>query len=496
VIGRSEAVLAVVLAVVYSVLAAALPLLDDEVYYWCWAQTPQLSYYDHAPLSAYMIWLSTKLLGDSSFAIRLPAVLSSIIVVLTILRLMQPTTLWPWVVMTPLYTFGAVLITPDTPFLLFWTLYLAWLITIHESLGAEGISPWRWVLGGIFLGLGALGKYTMALAVPCTLVSFLVAHPRLWKTWLPGYIGHGVVSFLVFLPVVIFNFQRDFVSIRFQWEHAMNSDDPGGVKTFGEFFIVQIVLFGLMPAVVWVWSLWDCRRLNTDSRLRVAAIFFMLPWAFFLWKSWRGPLEGNWALASYVGCWPLAAHWHGNICPARWRVPVRVVTFGVPFVVVMGLLIHLVTPIAAFPIRQDRISRQAPRIEAVRAGVAAAKADGRPIPIFTPTYQMTALLRYAGGAGEQMAEISRPSHFTMIPKYFEDCEECYVWNETALPIALCAGFAEPRLVGSFPVMVRGEAITGYHLLHYRKLQPGEASPQEMPSDHRLKQGADWFLKPR
>jgi hypothetical protein len=498
-VNRQDVLLACALLAAYCGLAAWLPLLDDEVYYWCWAQTPQLSYFDHAPLSAYMIWASIQLFGDSALAVRLPAVFASVVVVLVIRRLMTPTWLWPWVVLTPLYTFGAILITPDTPFLLFWSLYFAWLVGIHDRLApasgaAVRIETWRWCLGGLFLGLGALGKYTMALAVPCTLISFLIAAPRAWRVWLPGYIGHGVVSFVVFLPVVVFNVQRDFVSLRFQWEHAMATDPgEGGVKSFGEFVTVQMALFGLMPFFVWGWGIWNWRKLRETSLHRVAGVFFILPFTFFLYKAWRGPLEGNWALSAYVACWPLAAYWHGQCCPASWRRPVRVVAFGIPFLVVVGLGIHLLSPLPFLPVQRDRISRQWPRLQVVREGVEAAKRDGLKIPIFTPTYQMTALLRYAGGDAQQMEGVSRPSHFTMTPKFFEECEECYVWNENVLPSPLCNGFAAPRLVGSFPMLVRGEVVSGYHLLHYRKLRPGEAPPAPLPLDHRLQQGAEWFL---
>jgi 4-amino-4-deoxy-L-arabinose transferase-like glycosyltransferase len=499
--GRWAVLVFVGLFVAYCGFAAWLPLLDDEAYYWCWAQTPQLSYFDHAPMSGYFIWLSTHLFGDSPFAIRFPAVLSSMVVVFVVWRMMRPSALWKWVLFTPLYTLGAVVITPDTPFLLFWALYMAWLVKVHRRLTpevgqvAKPLTTSWWCLGGVLLGLGALGKYTMALAVPATFLSFLLVSPRRWREWLPGYVGHGVISFVLFLPVIVFNWQHDFVPIGFQWEHA-NSVEPGqgGVKSLGEFVAIQIALFGLLPLVLlpWVWGRF--RTLSQDPLLRVGACFYALPFTFFLYKAWKGPLEGNWALAAYTGFWPIAAYWYDTICPARWRVPVRMVTFGAPFMVAIGVAVHLVSPISLFSVRADRISRQTPRLEAVRLGVEAAKRDGLPIPIYTPTYQMTALLRYYGGDACQMEGVSRPSHFTMKPTVFEDVEEAYIWNESALPLELANSFAEPRLVASFEVVVRGEVVSGYHLMHYRKLKPGEVRPAEYPEGHQLREGSSWFQK--
>ena len=81
----------------------------------------QLSYYDHPPMTAYMIRAATEVFGDTLFAIRLPAVLSTLTVLGVIGWLTRPRHLLPRVVFTPLFTFGAVLVTPDTPLLLFWS---------------------------------------------------------------------------------------------------------------------------------------------------------------------------------------------------------------------------------------------------------------------------------------------------------------------------------------------------------------------------------------
>ena len=63
------------------VLAATLPPFDDQTYYSCWSRDLQLSYSDHPPMVAYMIRASTEVFGNSIFAIRLPAVLSGIVVI-------------------------------------------------------------------------------------------------------------------------------------------------------------------------------------------------------------------------------------------------------------------------------------------------------------------------------------------------------------------------------------------------------------------------------
>ena len=60
------------------VLAAAVPLLPEEAYYWTWSRYPAASYFDHPPLASYAIAATTAVLGSSAFAVKLAAVLWSI----------------------------------------------------------------------------------------------------------------------------------------------------------------------------------------------------------------------------------------------------------------------------------------------------------------------------------------------------------------------------------------------------------------------------------
>ena len=60
------------------VLAAAVPLLPQEAYYWTWSRHLNWSYFDHPPLAAYGIALTTALLGNTVFGIKCAAVLWSL----------------------------------------------------------------------------------------------------------------------------------------------------------------------------------------------------------------------------------------------------------------------------------------------------------------------------------------------------------------------------------------------------------------------------------
>lgn len=467
----------------YLVLAAILPAADDEVYYWSWARPLQFSYYDHPPLTAYMIRLSTSVFGDSIFGFRVPACLATVFVAAVINHLSRPKSLLPGILLTPLFTLGAVLITPDTPLLCCWAAYVWWLVEVHRLLtptADEGLSAaedktvtgglpipwWMWLVGGVILGCGVLGKYTMALAVPAGFVSFCLVW-RQWKRWLPGYIAHGVVSFVVASPILIHNIQHDFVPLLFQWRHSMGDSRPG-LKPFGEFVGVQLLLFGTLPFFLYPWVIWTFKRLSENPRLRVCACLYALPMTFFLYKATRAPLQGNWALVMFVSFWPLAAAWYETVRQSRfWRWSTAS-AFIIPAACVLVLGIHVLKPLPFIPAEGDRVTRQYALNDATHQIADAIRQRGEALPVFTTTYQLTAWLRFQSLDGRQIDQISRPSHFTQQPEHLTDVTKAYVVADHVLPDDFARGFGKPELIGTYPVKVRGETVRDLKLMLYTK----------------------------
>jgi 4-amino-4-deoxy-L-arabinose transferase-like glycosyltransferase len=467
------------MAAAYFALAANLPPTDDELYYWCWSRDLQLSYFDHPPMTALFIRASTELFGQSVFAIRLPACVSSLTVLGIIGWLMRPRQLLTLVSLCPLFTFGAIIITPDTPLLLFWSAYLAWLVVAHRKLNSGTIPYWCWLVGGALLGCGALGKYTTILAVPAGFLSFLISG-KPWRSWITGYLIHGLVSFLFVLPVLAFNVREDFAPLRFQWSHAMAAGK--GLAPLAEFVGVQLLLFGTLPLVLFPWVVWNLRTLARDSRLRVCACLYALPLAFFLYKAVRGPLEGNWALVCYVGFWPIAAYWYEQVRaskPWRWAVAGA---FAIPIGCVLVLGVHvLIAPLPFVKPRHDRLTRYSARQDAFANLADAIRQHGEPLPVFGVTYQSTARLRVNGIAADQLAGATRPSNFTLQPHTLADVDRAYVVNEGPLHGDLARGFEPPQLIATVPVTVRGETHTYYHLLLYSR-SPTEKSSSLAPAN--------------
>src|SRR5262249_57079206 len=59
-------------------IAAFAPLTDDEAYYRLWALAPAMSYFDHPPMTAWMIAAGMWIAGDNPLGIRLAAPVTSL----------------------------------------------------------------------------------------------------------------------------------------------------------------------------------------------------------------------------------------------------------------------------------------------------------------------------------------------------------------------------------------------------------------------------------
>lgn len=215
----------VTISVVWKIfLASALCLHPDEAYYWLWSKNLDLSYYDHAPMIAYFIKLTT-LFSDSELAVRFSAIIG--MVILSIL-------LWKLVIKLfdsemiasasvavlhsmPIIFSASFIITPDTPLFLFLsvTTFFIWKFIETENKN-------YWYLIGLFFGLSLLSKYT-AVLLPLGLMIYIVLLKKYyWFKQYQLYFGL-LISFVLFLPVVYWNYSHNWISFAYQLGHGLSS---------------------------------------------------------------------------------------------------------------------------------------------------------------------------------------------------------------------------------------------------------------------------------
>lgn len=447
-------------------LAAALPPLDDELYYWCWSRDLQESYYDHPLMVALWVGASTALFGDGVLAMRLPACLGALAVLLALGHLTRYSRVLLLLLLTPVLSLGAVLITPDAPLFLFWTAYLLWLAGLHRRLSESPdarAGAGYWALGGVALGLGILSKYSMGLVLPAMGLSLLCCARR--RQWLAGLPLHLAVAALVTTPILMYNARRDFAPLLYQWTHAMQGH-TSPLRSFPEFLGSQILLVGLLPFALAPWAWRNRRELWADPRLRACWFLFAVPFAFFVFKALRGRLEANWPLVSYIALWPLAATWLAAD-RRRWRAAVA--CCALPVAVTLLGAAHLTRPFDAVPPKKDRLTRMGSVHQFAREVAARTAAEGPGLPVWVTTYQLAAQLRYWGAPAEQVRGVGRPSHFTQTPREVTADREFWFLCDRPLAPELAAGYELSREPELFHLHVRGAAEGYQWLWRYRRV---------------------------
>lgn len=202
-------------------------LLEQEAYYWNYAQHPDLSYLDHPPMAALLIWIGGAVFGITEFGVRIGAFLSWFVTAFFCYRLtadiFNRTAAWGSVLLIsllPLYFGVGLVITPDS------TLHAAWsafIYFLYRSLVHGSSKAWLGV--GISLGAGLLSKYTIVLLGPGILMFLLIDKQA--RSWFlrPQPYGAVILGLLLFAPVLIWNYQHEWVSFLFQGEQRVTGKE-------------------------------------------------------------------------------------------------------------------------------------------------------------------------------------------------------------------------------------------------------------------------------
>lgn len=467
---HSFGALVVCLTLVHWILSAHLPLAEDELYYLAWSKELSLSFFDHPPMVALLIRISTSFFGDNAFGVRFFSTLITSIIVLCLAHTMNNRRLLTMALFTPLFFWVALLMTPDIPLVLFWTFYYLWSVEVATQLSRWGddpvsrvyrytpVSTTHWLVGGTFLGLGCLSKYTMFLAPICLFINLLAVRKSAW--W-KGFCLHMITAATLTTPVWIFNYQYDFAPLLFQLSHGLTSDTPI-FRFFLEYLGSQVILIGCLPLVMAFWQLLRISEIYSLPATRIAFLFFAVPFFFFLFSAARTKTEGNWSVMAYVSFWPLVQSLYDHSSFRRESLIAQWICFAPAFLITGLIAIHLVWPIKWISPPRDRIHRLAAE-KSVFKQIAKDSAGA----IFATTYQNTAALLYAGARAFQLPGSGRQSHFTLDPQSPCEFDEIrLLLEDSQSPTLNC--FQKNTLERTYDVYTRGSLVRRLYLTHYQR----------------------------
>ena len=284
-------------------LCLLMPVFAQESYYWTYAQHPDLSYYDHPPMVAWMIWLGTRVFGDGALGIRFLTMLCGIATMALGMRMLRAwganaTARAAWALASscaPALLATHFLANPDPPLCLF---FLATMAALWKA--RNGGIRW-WLLAGAFAGLALLSKYTAAfLAVSGAVL--LLLDPSMRKQLLrPGPWLGVVTAAIVFAPVVMWNVNNDFESFRFQTESRFARANFR-IDWLFQFLGQQIgVAHPALAAAIPFALLWLMRRARERDVRALWLLAFALPMpVFFLCNAPLMQVKPNWIAPSYL----------------------------------------------------------------------------------------------------------------------------------------------------------------------------------------------------
>jgi hypothetical protein len=342
------------------VFLAPLPLGNGEAYYYSWSRFLDWSYYDHPPLIAWMVRLTTAL-GSSPAAVRLGPVLAAgafgVLFYRLAERLFRPrAAFFALVIVTaiPVFLASSFILNPEAFLAPLWVGYLL----VVERMRKRD----QWYLplaAGLLLGCAFLAKYTAFLLFPATMLFLTTSSTS--RHWLrrPSFYAGGAVALLLAMPVIVWNQTRGWPSLQLHLveragvgvpvagENTVNqlvaissSSGSGLLQGVGRMLVGQLMAYSPLLAPLLVLGLVRAtRRLRVDDRDLFLSAFtwpVLLPLLAAMTK--LRDAEQHWTMVAFIPAIILAGRYveetWARLRAVRWMTIGGVALSGAAFVLI------------------------------------------------------------------------------------------------------------------------------------------------------------------
>ncbi len=320
---------------VHLLVSFSLEVHPDTAYYWVWSRRLALGYFDHPPVSAWMLWPVSGPMG--LVLMNQLLILFSLVLLLLWVRTVFQRDLpmfWPVVWGLPLLQAGTLAYTPDTPFLFEWMGLMVLVEHWRKSPSHRGYA----VAVGLLMGGLVLTKYT---ALPALAVLLFLSLTPSWRwVWRQGKWMVGA-ALLVLIPHLFWLFRHDWISWTFQFRHGFGGN--WSLRHLPDYLLGQWVVLGPLTVL----ALLSARRtralpVHWAQWLRWMAVGV---YGFYAWSALRHRVEANWPMVASLSL--LLWVWGSRSKPGRWAriaVYINAALLGV-------LLVHMARPF--LPLRRD-----------------------------------------------------------------------------------------------------------------------------------------------
>ncbi|PCJ31968.1 MAG: hypothetical protein COA99_16750 [Moraxellaceae bacterium] len=288
---------------------AFMPLHEDEAYYWVWGKKLELGYFDHPPMVAYVSKLFS-LPGDNEFLVRLAAVFCMSVSAWLLLRLVkdafseQVMSVTLYVTLASIIVQGGfMLMTPDSPLMLFWalSLYFAYQYLFNGH-------KWAAWLTGIFIGFTMLSKYT-GILLPIAFLLFMLSTDKRKLILQKEIWIAGLLALVAFSPALIWNYQHDWLSFSFQFNHGIAQEKTFHPEYLLEFIGGQVGIFNpVFFIALLIFIVGQHKLIRQHPELLFMLFCFLIPFAFFTWHSAFQRSEVNWPAPASISAFALVGY--------------------------------------------------------------------------------------------------------------------------------------------------------------------------------------------
>ena len=337
-------------------IAAYLPLVPDEAYYWVWSRALAPGYLDHPPMVALWIAAGTAIFGDNSLGVRLLGPLAAALE--TVMLADAAARLFPgrkcavavgvlWNAM-PLVGAGSLVMTPDAPLLLFWCGTL-WAMA-RIATGAAG--GW-WLVAGAGAGLALVSKYTAAF-LWLGIALWLVFTPpgRKWLRRPAPWLG-ALLGGLLFLPVILWNADHGWASFLKQGGRVADWQPTRALTFLGELFGGQMGMVSPGIGVLCAAGLAAMARRGAQPARAILLLFSVPAALVFTQHAFGDRVQGNWPAVIY----PAAVIAAGGLVSGRWWRWLRP-SVATGFALTAVVLFQALTFALPVPSQRDPLARQ------------------------------------------------------------------------------------------------------------------------------------------
>jgi 4-amino-4-deoxy-L-arabinose transferase-like glycosyltransferase len=241
----------------------------------------------------------------------------------------------------PLTMIASIVITPDTPVFLFFSfaVYFTWYLVKTDNVK-------YWYITGLFFGMALLSKYTGILFALNLFIYAIIDGKLKWFKNKHFYFMF-LISLIIFIPVIIWNYRHEWVSFIFQFNHGLSNTKFHFWYIF-EYLGSQCLVVGPFIFISGIFGAISYFK-SRDSKKLFLASFSIPIIAFFIFTAPKQLPGANWPAFAYFPFSIIVAEY---LCEKTSKLKKTILVLGIAFNIITSLVLGLHVKYMIIPIHK------------------------------------------------------------------------------------------------------------------------------------------------